>query len=111
MDSVEEHNYKEFYGFANNARKFLEMYLFYKFPGDKHEDAMTEFFGDDVVTKNLIYKLDNDNSHSDETIENTALPYDIAETHKAAKKILEILQKDTRQYQSLLKSIGIEEHN
>ena len=109
MVSVEEDNYKEFYGFANNARKFLEMYLFYKYPGDKRDDAMTEFFGDDEVTKSLISKFDNDNSHAEGATEKTMLPYDIAEAHKVAQKILEVLQKDERQYKSLLKSVGIEE--
>lgn len=110
MTSVEEDNYKEFYGFANNARKFLEMYLFYKYPGDKREDAMTEFFGDDEVTKNLISKFDNDNSHAEGATEKTMLPYDIAEAHKVAQKILEVLKQDERQYESLLKSVGIEEN-
>lgn len=109
MASVGEDNYKEFYGFANNARKFLEMYLFYKYPGDKREDAMTEFFGDDEVTKSLISKFDNDNSHAEGATEKTMLPYDIAEAHKVAQKILEVLKQDKRQYRSLLKSVGIEE--
>jgi wobble nucleotide-excising tRNase len=108
LQSVDDNNYKEFYGFANNARKFLEMYLYYQYPGEKSEDAMNEFFSDDTVTKNLIYKLDNDNSHADR-LETGGLPYDIAETHKAAQKILEILKKNDKQYASLLKSIGIEE--
>jgi wobble nucleotide-excising tRNase len=109
MASVEEDNYKEFYGFANNARKFLEMYLFYKYPGDKREDAMTEFFGDDEVTKSLVSKFDNDNSHAEGATEKTMLPYDIVEAHKVAQKILEVLRQDERQYKSLLKSVGIEE--
>lgn len=109
MTSVEEDNYKEFYGFANNARKFLEMYLFYKYPGDKRENAMTEFFGDDEVTKNLISKFDNDNSHTEGATEKTMLPYDIAEAHKVAQKILDILRQDERQYKSLIKSIGVAE--
>lgn len=109
MTSVSEDNYKEFYGFANNARKFLEMYLFYKYPGDKREDAMTEFFGDDEVTKSLISKFDNDNSHAEGATEKTMLPYDIAEAHRVAQKILEVLRQDERQYKSLLKSVGIEE--
>jgi wobble nucleotide-excising tRNase len=109
MASVEEDNYKEFYGFANNARKFLEMYLFYKYPGDKREDAMTEFFGDDEVTKSLVSKFDNDNSHAEGATEKTMLPYDIAEAHKVAQKILEVLRQDDRQYKSLLKSVGIKE--
>jgi hypothetical protein len=71
-------------------------------------DAMNDFFGDDTVTKILIYKLDNDNSHADSP-ENGVLPYDIAETYKAPQKILEILRMDEKQYVSLFKSIGIKE--
>lgn len=111
MASVDQDNYKEFYGFANNARKFLEMFLFYRYPGDKNEDAMTAFFGDDEVTKSLISKFDNDNSHAEGATEKTMLPYDIAEAHKVARKILEVLKQDEQQYKSLLKSIGIEEED
>lgn len=108
LTTVTDDNHKDFYGFANNARKFLEMYLFYKYPGEKHETAIEEFFDGDEVSKNLILRLDHDNSHSDGAMEKTMMPYDINEALKVAQKILEVLQKDEKQYGSLLKSIGIE---
>lgn len=108
LSTVTDDNHKDFYGFANNARKFLEMYLFYKYPGEKHEIAIEEFFGGDEVSKNLILRLDHDNSHSDGAMEKTMMPYDISEALKVAQRILEVLQKDDRQYASLLKSIGVE---
>lgn len=106
---ITDDNHKDFYGFANNARKFLEMYLFYKYPGEKHENAIEDFFDGDEVSKNLILRLDHDNSHSDGAMEKTMMPYDINEALKVAQKILEVLRRDDRQYKSLLNSIGIEE--
>ena len=109
LTNVDDSNHKDFYGFANNARKFLEMYLFYRYPGEKYETAVEEFFDGDEVSKNLILRLDHDNSHADGAMEKTMLTYDIAEAHKVAQKILEVLREDEKQYNSLLKSIGIKE--
>lgn len=108
LTAVTDDNHKDFYGFANNARKFLEMYMFYKYPGEKHETAIEEFFEGDEVSKNLILRLNHDNSHSDGAMEKNMMPYDINEALKVAQKILEVLQKDEKQYGSLLKSIEIE---
>ena len=43
---VDDTNYTTFYNFGNNARKFLEIYLYYKYPDmynqSKDEDAQRE---------------------------------------------------------------------
>jgi hypothetical protein len=102
-------NYKDYYSFANNARKFLEIYLYYRYPSDDFEIALKTFFGDDDISSILSCKLSNDGSHS-KVVENGLLPYHIAEAHKVACKIIEKLKTDNvSQYKSLLKSIGIVE--
>jgi len=104
-------NYFVFYDFGNNLRKFLEIYISYKFP-DGISDTKSEFekinklFGDKVVAY-LTDRLTNERSHLSGTFERGAMPIDIPEIQLVAQRILEEIKKhDQEQYMSFLKSIG-----
>lgn len=101
-----------YYNFGNNARKFLELYLFYKYPDHKmREDVkMTKFFGNDV-TAYFINRVDNERSHLMATFERAQLLVDIPELKHVAKLIVETIRdKDNEQYEALLSSVGLEVH-
>lgn len=102
-------NYKDYYCFANNARRFLEVHLYYRYPDGDFETSLKSFFGNDDISSILSYKLSNDGSHN-KVVENGLLPYHIAEAHSVACKIVKKLKEnDIEQYKSLLKSIGVME--
>jgi len=106
-EPISEDNHKDYYCFANNARKFLEIYLYYKYPSEKPYEALNTFFADDSISGILSHRLYNDGSHL-VAIEKGLLPNYIDETHKVACKIIERLKEnDEEQYKSLLKSIGV----
>lgn len=45
IDSIDDSNYTTFYNFANNARKFFEIYLYYKYPDEGMTEAtLSRFF-------------------------------------------------------------------
>ncbi len=47
-DSNDQNQHHLFYNFSNNTRKFLEAFLFYKYPNAiQHDDKLKRFFGDD----------------------------------------------------------------
>ena len=52
------HDYQ--YNFGNNMRKFLEAYLFYKFPSDKmnFSERMRKFFDDNITYNLALYDSD-----------------------------------------------------
>ncbi|MBS3997211.1 MAG: AAA family ATPase [Hydrogenophaga sp.] len=58
-------SHEPFYSFGNNLRKFLEAFLFYKYPHhDNQSDSferMKKFFGEDDLTVALINRLNNGN--------------------------------------------------
>ena len=48
ISTIDDSNYSTFYNFANNARKFLEIYLYYKYPDSSDESLkLQKFFGGD----------------------------------------------------------------
>lgn len=109
ITEIGDSNYEVFYNFGNNARKFLEIYLYYKYPnGQNHDKKMVRFFGDNIPAI-LTNRISNEYSHLAGTFERGALPVEVAEMKKAAEVILEKLQEDKDQYQALLESIGIEQ--
>lgn len=106
--SVTDENHAMLHDFGNNARKFLEIYLYFYYP-DTTEDLypkMKRFFEPDVIPAVLVDRMDNENSHG--TSLEKATGYDISpEAIDAAKCILKQLQaKNEEQYNSLLSSIG-----
>lgn len=106
-----EESHQVFYNFGNNLRKFLEAYLFYRYPyidnnSDKLE-RLRKFFGDDVTTTALTNRISNELSHLEGIFDRSMKPIDIPELPKVANFVLDkIREKDEEQYNSLLRSIG-----
>ncbi len=97
-----------FYSFGNNLRKFLEAYLFYKYPVQQNiKDKLSLFFNDDQATIDLTQRLDNELSHLEEIFDRSMRPIEIPEIPKLANYVLsKVKEKDGDQYDALLKSIG-----
>ncbi len=104
--------HEPFYGFGNNLRKFLEAFLFFKFPyHDDKSDAferIKKFFGEEDATAiALVNRLNNEFSHLESTPDRGFKPVEIPEIAKVANFVLEkIYTADPDQYNALLKSIG-----
>ncbi len=97
--------YNQFYNLPNNIRKFLECYLFYKYPNNadplKNLDKM---FGHNVPS--LINRVVNEYSHLT-YLDRGWKPIDVAEAEECARLILEkVKEKDLEQYESLVDSLS-----
>jgi len=97
-----------FYNFGNNLRKFLEAYLFYKYPVQQDIKAkLNLFFKEDQAAIDLTNRLDNELSHLEEIFDRSMRPIEIPEIPKLANYVLaKVKEKDRDQYDALLKSIG-----
>lgn len=104
--------HEPFYGFGNNLRKFLEAFLFFKFPyhDDKNDvfERIKKFFGDEDSTAIiLLNRLNNEFSHLESIPDRGFKPVEIPEIAKVANFVLDkIYAADPDQYNALLKSIG-----
>lgn len=109
------------YNFGNNLRKFLEIYLFFKYPNNFEsldKELIERFFNDTYqsdntdenhqrMIANITNRYQNEYSHLREILSRGMQPIDIEESKKIAKFILEtIKQNDKQQYKALVKSIG-----
>jgi len=107
IGSIDDGNYTTFYNFANNARKFFEIYLYYKYPDQGMTEAtLCQFFGNEKVPAILADRINNEYSHLCGVFERGSTPVEVPEMQKAAKQIIERLKEDEGQYSALLKSIG-----
>jgi len=107
VDNANE-EYESFYNFGNNLRKFLEAYLFYKYPVQQDiKDKLNLFFKEDQATIDLTNRLDNELSHLEEIFDRSMRPIEIPEIPKLANYVIaKVKEKDPDQYDALLKSIG-----
>ena len=104
--AVTDDNYDILYSFGNSARKFLEMYLYFKYPTDEELlPKLKRFFEPEDVPPILINRLVNEDSHGP-TPENSLRAGIDPETIPVAKKILQLLQKDIEQYNAFMESIS-----
>jgi len=105
-----DENHDCYYNFGNNARKFLEVFLYYKYPNAKEkDDKLRQFFGNDEQAVSLIQRISNEFSHL-KIIERGVVPMRVPEMKTTAKFILQkIKEKDPDQYSALLYSIHLEE--
>lgn len=107
MGAVNDTNYITFYNFANNARKFLEIYLYYKYPDQgMNESTLNQFFGKENVPAVLADRINNEYSHLCGVFERGSAPVEVPEMQLAARKIIERLKEDNDQYSALLRSVG-----
>lgn len=108
---VDNTNFQSFYNFGNNARKFLEIFLFYKYPDETEERVkMEKFFGKDKVPVIFSERVNNEYSHLKENVSRGFSTIDVPEMKKVAELIIcSIKKNDEEQYNALLNSVGINE--
>ncbi|MDY0747955.1 AAA family ATPase [Paucibacter sp. R3-3] len=104
-------DHDHFFSFGNNLRKFLEAYLYFKYPHGTGRDAMgdrvAKFFAGDEMAGKIASRLGNELSHLEESFERGMAPIDIPEIQKiAAHVIAKIQTADQAQYEALMASIG-----
>ncbi len=106
IENDEDHDC--YYNFGNNARKFLEAFLYYKYPNAvEKDDKLERFFGEDALAASLTDRINNEFSHLAGVFERSVLPIDVPEMKTTANFILrKIEEKDPDQYSALLQSIG-----
>jgi wobble nucleotide-excising tRNase len=109
IEGIDDSNFNVFYNFGNNARKFLEVYLYYKYPdGAADEEKIQKFFGNQKIPAVLTDRINNEYSHLSGVFERGSIPIEVPEMKSAAELILRRIEEtDPEQYRSLLKSIGI----
>lgn len=101
-------SYEYQYNFGNNMRKFLEAYLFYKYPSHKlsNDQKIRKFLNEDNISITLINRVINEYSHIGEQFERGMEPVDIDEICKISKIIIDkIKENDPDQYEALVQSI------
>ena len=105
---ITDSNYMTFYNFSNNARKFLEVYLYYRYPNQgMNEETLRSFFGEESIPAVLTDRINNEYSHLAGVFERGAVQVEVPEMQASAKFILKnIEEKDPDQYSALLQSIG-----
>lgn len=103
-----EENFHIFYNFGNNLRKFLEAYLFYKYPNRAgNTERLKQFIGDDTTSTTIIERINNELSHLEEIFDRSMSPIEIPEIKKLATFILKkMCAKDEEQLRALLSSIN-----
>lgn len=107
VESVDDENFNSFYNFANNARKFFEIYLYYKYPDQTSDEGKLKlFFGDEKIPAVLVDRINNEFSHLKGCFESGSIPIDVPEMQTAAKHIIDRLKRDEDQFEALLKSVG-----
>ena len=109
IEVVDNTNFQSFYNFGNNARKFLEIYLFYKYPDETEERIkMEKFFGKDKVPVIFSERINNEYSHLKENVSRGFSTIDVPEMKKVAELIINSIKgNDEDQYNALLNSVGI----
>lgn len=95
------------YGFGNNLRKFLESYLYFKYPNYKKlGEKIDSFFKEDVVAATLINRAINEYSHLEEQFDRGLDAVDFIGMQKVAKLIMQKIEAvDKEQYDAMVESI------
>ena len=109
---INDETYSIFYNFSNNARKFLEVYLFYKFPDFSDDRKKQESFFGTKLPVFLNERVTNEYSHLAGGIEraSTILEYPVDTMKKDAQLILDCIKNhDEEQYKALLNSLDAQE--
>lgn len=98
-----------FYDFGNNARKYLELLLAFKFPNPKknYDEKLECFLGESCVESLLVDRINNEYSHMAGVFERGIQPIDIPEMKKSAQFLLDkTYEHDKDQFNSLMECIG-----
>ena len=89
-------------------RKFLEAYLFYKYPTGKlsFEQRVKKFFADDDVSYNLVSRIINEYSHLGEHFDRGLEPIDVDAMRKISEAVMKKIETiDKPQFKALLESV------
>lgn len=108
-DIAHDGEHECFYNYGNSARKFLEAFLYFKYPNanEKDNSKLEKFFGGDVHSSLLTERVNNEYSHLAGVFERSMSPIDVPEMKSSAQFIMnKIQEKDPEQFSSLLESIG-----
>lgn len=100
-----ENSYNQFYNIPNNIRKFLEYYLFYKYPNsDSPLDNLDKLFDNEIPSR--INRIVNELSHLT-FIDRGWNPLDVPEIEECTKIVIEkIKEKDPEQFDALVESVS-----
>lgn len=103
----EEERQNQVYSFSNNLRKFLECYLFYRFPNTRDPlDNLDKFFKGNIPS--LVNRIVNEYSHLTQ-LERGLRPLEFSEIGDCAEIVLtQLFKADEEQYKALCDSVGIE---
>jgi len=105
-DEISDENFFVFYNFPNNARKFLESYLFTLYPNLDNKESHELFFGDDI-TKTFTDRIHNDHSHTKDHFDRMNEPIVTNEFPNDAKLILKKMKEvNEKQYDSFVNCIN-----
>ena len=106
-ENFNETSLSYFYSFGNNARRFLEIYLYYKYPRPNLIlDERIKLFFEDGNSAKHVNRLINEYSHS-KILEGGISPNE-NEIQTVARIIIDKLKKsDMKQFIELCKSVGI----
>jgi len=99
------------YTFGNNLRRFLEAYLYYRYPchGETLARRIERFFDGDGGKAHRVNRMVNEYSHLQELPERSFFPADHAEVASVAKLVVDQMEeKDPDQFKALLRSVGKE---
>lgn len=99
------HDYQ--YNFGNNMRKFLEAFLFYKYPNNNlsNDQRLEKFFKDDNITLTLVKRITNEYSHLENQFDRSIEPIDVDAIKKVSLAVMNKIEMvDKEQYDSLLES-------
>ena len=105
VENINDENFHVVRGFGNNARKFLELYLYYKYPDySNFSNKLEKFFGEEEVSRIASQKLGNEASHAC-SLEKANAPSEWQEAKDIAKQILNRLEElDKDQYRAFVNS-------
>jgi len=90
-------------------RKFLEAYLFFKFPTNKlsFDEKIKKFFNNDDVSYNLVRRVINEYSHLGENFDRGLEPIDSNIMKDISEKVMKKIElTDKPQYEALLESVA-----
>ena len=93
-EEEDENNFHIFYNFPNNARKFIEALLYFKYPDykTKNDVKVNKYFGKDISP--LIQRINNEYSHCKDRFDRTQNPINTNEFKHDARIILKTIYKN-----------------
>lgn len=102
----EENSYDQSYNLPNNLRKFLECYLFFKYPNNKDPlNNLNKFFDENDAS--FINRVINEHSHLTHLDRGRTVMDNFNEIERCAKLVLDrIEEKDKEQFKALVESVS-----